>query len=123
MNAFDISSLKFDATGLIPAIIQDSSNQEVLMLGYMNAEAVRRTLEEGRVTFWSRSRHEYWRKGDTSGHAQFVRSVHHDCDADTLLIGVEQIGAACHTGSRTCFEDYDVEALTTVDSSVLGQVD
>ena len=123
MNAFDISSLKFDATGLIPAIIQESSNQEVLMLGYMNAEAVRRTLEEGRVTFWSRSRQEYWRKGDTSGHAQFVRSVHHDCDADTLLIGVEQIGAACHTGSRTCFEDYDVEALTTVDSSVLGQVD
>jgi phosphoribosyl-AMP cyclohydrolase len=123
MNAFDITSLKFDATGLIPAIIQDSSNQEVLMLGYMNAEAVRRTLEEGRVTFWSRSRQEYWRKGDTSGHAQFVRSVHHDCDADTLLIGVEQIGAACHTGSRTCFEDYDVEALTTVDSSVLGQVD
>ena len=123
MNAFDITSLKFDATGLIPAIIQDSSNQEVLMLGYMNAEAVRRTLEEGRVTFWSRSRQEYWRKGDTSGHAQFVRSVHHDCDADTLLIGVEQIGAACHTGSRTCFEDYDVEALTSVDSSVLGQVD
>lgn len=123
MNAFDITSLKFDATGLIPAIIQDSSNLEVLMLGYMNAEAVRRTLEEGRVTFWSRSRQEYWRKGDTSGHAQFVRSVHHDCDADTLLIGVEQIGAACHTGSRTCFEDYDVEALTTVDSSVLGQVD
>lgn len=123
MIAFDITSLKFDATGLIPAIIQDSSNQEVLMLGYMNAEAVRRTLEEGRVTFWSRSRQEYWRKGDTSGHAQFVRSVHHDCDADTLLIGVEQIGAACHTGSRTCFEDYDVEALTTVDSSVLGQVD
>lgn len=123
MNTFDITSLKFDATGLIPAIIQDSSNQEVLMLGYMNAEAVRRTLEEGRVTFWSRSRQEYWRKGDTSGHAQFVRSVHHDCDADTLLIGVEQIGAACHTGSRTCFEDYDVEALTTVDSSVLGQVD
>ena len=123
MNAFDITSLKFDATGLIPAIIQDSSNQEVLMLGYMNAEAVRRTLEEGRVTFWSRSRQEYWRKGDTSGHAQFVRSVHHDCDADTLLIGVEQIGAACHTGSRTCFEDYDVAAITTVDSSVMGQVD
>jgi len=123
VNTFDISILKFDATGLIPAIIQDTNNQEVLMLGYMNAEAVRRTLEEGRVTFWSRSRQEYWRKGDTSGHAQFVRSVHHDCDADTLLIGVEQVGAACHTGSRTCFEDYDVEAVTTVDSSVLGQVD
>ena len=91
------------------------------MLGYMNAEAVRRTLLEGRVTFWSRSRQEYWRKGDTSGHAQFVRSVHHDCDADTLLIGVEQIGAACHTGSRTCFEDYDVAAVVDVDSSVIGQ--
>jgi phosphoribosyl-AMP cyclohydrolase len=123
MNTFDTSALKYDSTGLIPAIIQDSKNKEVLMLGYMNAEAVRRTLDEGRVTFWSRSRQEYWRKGDTSGHAQFVRSVHHDCDADTLLIGVEQIGAACHTGSRTCFEDYDVESLTTVDSSVLGQVD
>jgi phosphoribosyl-AMP cyclohydrolase len=123
MNTFDTSALKYDSTGLIPAIIQDSKNKEVLMLGYMNAEAVRRTLDEGRVTFWSRSRQEYWRKGDTSGHAQFVRSVHHDCDADTLLIGVEQIGAACHTGSRTCFEDYDVESLSTVDSSVLGQVD
>jgi phosphoribosyl-AMP cyclohydrolase len=123
MNTFDTSALKYDSTGLIPAIIQDSKNKEVLMLGYMNAEAVRRTLDEGRVTFWSRSRQEYWRKGDTSGHAQFVRSVHHDCDADTLLIGVEQIGAACHTGSRTCFEDYVVESLTTVDSSVLGQVD
>ena len=96
-------TIAFNADGLVPAIIQDSSNHEVLMLGYMNAEAVRRTLEEGRVTFWSRSRQEYWRKGDTSGHAQFVRSVHHDCDADTLLIGVEQIGAACHTGSRTFF--------------------
>jgi phosphoribosyl-AMP cyclohydrolase len=123
MNTFDTSALKYDSTGLIPAIIQDSKNKEVLMLGYMNAEAVRRTLDEGRVTFWSRSRQEYWRKGDTSGHAQFVRSVYHDCDADTLLIGVEQIGAACHTGSRTCFEDYDVESLSTVDSSVLGQVD
>lgn len=121
MSTFNTSVLNYDANGLIPAIIQDSESQEVLMLGYMNAEAVRRTLNEGRVTFWSRSRQEYWRKGDTSGHAQFVRSVHHDCDADTLLIGVEQIGAACHTGSRTCFEDYEVEALTSVDSSVLAQ--
>ena len=121
MSAFDPSSLKYDSQGLIPAIIQDVANQDVLMLGYMNAEAVRRTLLEGRVTFWSRSRQEYWRKGDTSGHAQFVRSVQHDCDADTLLIGVEQIGAACHTGSRTCFEDYDVAAVVDVDSSVIGQ--
>lgn len=123
MNAIDPSSLKYDADGLIPAVIQDASNKDVLMLGYMNAEAVRRTLTEGRVTFWSRSRQEYWRKGDTSGHAQFVRSVNHDCDSDTLLIGVEQIGAACHTGSRTCFEDYDVDALTNVDSSFQDQVD
>ncbi|MDH6255500.1 MULTISPECIES: phosphoribosyl-AMP cyclohydrolase [Aurantimicrobium] len=121
MSAFDPSNLKYDSQGLIPAIIQDVANNDVLMLGYMNAEAVRRTLLEGRVTFWSRSRQEYWRKGDTSGHAQFVRSVHHDCDADTLLIGVEQIGAACHTGSRTCFEDYDVAAVVDVDSSVIGQ--
>lgn len=121
MGTFDPSLMKYDADGLIPAIIQDFSNKDVLMLGYMNAEAVRRTLEEGRVTFWSRSRQEYWRKGDTSGHAQFVRSVYHDCDADTLLIGVEQIGAACHTGSRTCFEDYDVDARITAVSSVLGQ--
>lgn len=121
MSAFDPSSLKYDSQGLIPAIIQDVANKDVLMLGYMNAEAVRRTLSEGRVTFWSRSRQEYWRKGDTSGHAQFVRSVHHDCDADSLLIGVEQIGAACHTGSRSCFEDYDVAAVVDVDSSVIGQ--
>ena len=121
MSAFDPSNLKYDSQGLIPAIIQDVANNDVLMLGYMNAEAVRRTLSEGRVTFWSRSRQEFWRKGDTSGHAQFVRSVHHDCDADTLLIGVEQIGAACHTGSRSCFEDYDIAAVVDVDSSVIGQ--
>ena len=114
MTDFDESSLRFDAQGLIPAIIQDVSSHEVVMLGYMNAEAVRRTLREGRVTFWSRSRQEYWRKGDTSGHAQYVRSVHHDCDADTLLIAVEQIGSACHTGSRSCFEDYDIPFVTFV---------
>jgi phosphoribosyl-AMP cyclohydrolase len=118
MSVFDSSVLKFDSHGLIPVIIQDSSNREVLMLGYMNQEAVRRTLSEGRVTFWSRSRQEYWRKGDTSGHSQYVRSVHHDCDSDTLLIGVEQIGAACHTGSRTCFEDYDIPAVTNVSHSI-----
>jgi phosphoribosyl-AMP cyclohydrolase len=121
MSTFDPSNLKFDSDGLIPAIIQDASNKDVLMLGYMNAEAVRRTLTEGRVTFWSRSRQEYWRKGDTSGHSQFVRDVHHDCDGDTLLIRVEQIGAACHTGSRTCFEDYDVPAVTNIDSAQLGR--
>ncbi|MDH6422596.1 phosphoribosyl-AMP cyclohydrolase [Aurantimicrobium minutum] len=118
-SEFNPSELKYDANGLIPAIIQDVQNNDVLMLGYMNAEAVRRTLTEGRVTFWSRSRQEYWRKGDTSGHSQLVRSVHHDCDADTLLIRVEQLGSACHTGSRTCFEDYDIPAVENVEASSL----
>ena len=74
------------------------------MVGWMDDEAVRRTLTSGRVTFWSRSRGEYWRKGDTSGHAQYVKSVSIDCDGDALLVSVDQVGAACHTGARTCFE-------------------
>ena len=95
--------------GLMPAIIQQWDSKDVLMLGYMDAEALRRTLTEGRVTFWSRSRQEYWRKGDTSGHAQYVRGAALDCDADTLLVTVDQIGAACHTGAHACF---DVDPLT-----------
>ena len=94
----------FNSDGLLPAIIQQHDSGEVLMMGWMNAEALRRTLSEGRVTFWSRSRQEYWRKGDTSGHAQFVRGAALDCDADTLLVQVEQIGAACHTGAHSCFD-------------------
>ncbi|HEY5224050.1 MAG TPA: phosphoribosyl-AMP cyclohydrolase [Microbacteriaceae bacterium] len=89
---------------LFPAIVQQWDTREVLMLGWMDAEAFRRTMTEGRVTFWSRSRQEYWRKGDTSGHVQYVRSAALDCDADTLLLTVEQVGAACHTGTRTCFD-------------------
>lgn len=99
-----LARTRFGADGLLPAIIQQHDTREVLMLGYMDAEALRRTLTEGRVTFWSRSRQEYWRKGDTSGHAQFVRQARLDCDGDTLLVEVEQIGAACHTGDRTCFD-------------------
>jgi phosphoribosyl-AMP cyclohydrolase len=95
---------KFAADGLLPAIIQQWDSGQVLMLGYMDREALSRTLTEGRVTFWSRSRSEYWRKGDTSGHAQFVRGAALDCDADTLLVQVEQIGVACHTGARSCFD-------------------
>ena len=94
----------FDDRGLLPAIIQQWDTKEVLMLGYMDAEALRRTLTEGRVTFWSRSRQEYWRKGDTSGHAQFVKGAALDCDDDTLLVEVDQIGVACHTGARRCFD-------------------
>jgi phosphoribosyl-AMP cyclohydrolase len=95
---------RFGADGLLPAIVQEESSKDVLMLGYMDREALRRTLTEGRVTFWSRSRNEYWRKGDTSGHAQYVKSVELDCDGDALLVRVDQVGAACHTGARTCFE-------------------
>ncbi|QHC62566.1 phosphoribosyl-AMP cyclohydrolase [Rathayibacter festucae] len=101
----------FDASGLLPAVIQQHDTREVLMLGWMDREALRRTLTEGRVTFWSRSRREYWRKGDTSGHAQYVRGAALDCDADTLLVQVEQIGAACHTGEHSCF---DVDPLAPV---------
>lgn len=99
-----LARVRFGADGLLPAIIQQHDTREVLMLGYMDAEALRRTLTEGRVTFWSRSRQEYWRKGDTSGHVQYVRQAALDCDGDTLLVEVEQIGAACHTGDRTCFD-------------------
>jgi phosphoribosyl-AMP cyclohydrolase len=98
------SRARFNADGLLPAIVQQHDTREVLMLGYMDAEALRRTLTEGRVTYWSRSRQEYWRKGDTSGHAQYVHQAALDCDGDTLLVQVEQIGAACHTGDRTCFD-------------------
>jgi phosphoribosyl-AMP cyclohydrolase len=99
-----IGRARFSREGLIPAIIQQWDTREVLMLGWMNAEALRRTLTSGRVTLWSRSRHAFWRKGDTSGNVQFVRAASLDCDGDTLLVQVEQIGVACHTGTRTCFD-------------------
>jgi phosphoribosyl-AMP cyclohydrolase len=108
--------LKRDADGLVAAIVQQHDTGEVLMLGWMDDEALHRTLTEGRVSFWSRSRQEYWRKGDTSGHVQFVRSVALDCDWDALLVRVEQVGAACHTGARTCF-DADVLLPDSPDSS------
>ena len=97
------SRLKRNVDGLVCAVVQQYDSREVLMVGWMDDEALRRTLAEGRVTFWSRSRREYWRKGDTSGHAQYVKSVHLDCDGDALLIEVDQVGAACHTGERSCF--------------------
>jgi len=100
---FKLASLKFDKNGLIPAIIQDYKNKEVLMLAYMNKESLRRTLKLKKTCFWSRSRKEYWVKGLTSGHFQFVKSIAYDCDLDALLIRVRQIGKACHTGNRSCF--------------------
>jgi phosphoribosyl-AMP cyclohydrolase len=97
--------LKRNPDGLLPAIVQQHDTGEVLMLGWMDDEALHRTLTTGRGTFWSRSRQEYWVKGETSGHRQHVREVRLDCDGDTLLVRVDQEGPACHTGARTCFDD------------------
>lgn len=99
-----VDEIAFGQDGLVPAIIQDDETGSVLMLGYMSAATLAMTLEQGRTVFWSRSRQEVWRKGDTSGNEQRVRSVHYDCDGDTLLIRVEQVGdGACHTGEYSCF--------------------
>ena len=103
-----IARVTFDDRGLVAAIVQQWDTREVLMLAWMDAEAIRRTLTTGRVTYWSRSRQEYWRKGDTSGHAQYVKGARLDCDGDAVLVSVEQIGAACHTGDRTCFDADDL---------------
>ncbi len=96
-------NLKYDANGLLPAIAQDSTSGEVLMVAWMNAEAVRLTVESGEAHFWSRSRQELWRKGATSGNVLQVREVWVDCDGDTLLLKVDAVGPACHTGERSCF--------------------
>jgi phosphoribosyl-AMP cyclohydrolase len=103
--------LKRDDAGLVAAVAQQHDSGEVLMVGWMDDEALHRTLTTGRVTYWSRSRGEYWAKGDTSGHQQWVRSVALDCDGDAVLVTVEQVGAACHTGDRTCFDAGVLPAL------------
>ena len=96
--------VRWNAEGLLPAVVQQHDTGEVLMLAWMDDVALARTLDTGRATYWSRSRQEYWVKGETSGHLQEVREVRLDCDGDTLLLKVEQHGAACHTGDRTCFD-------------------
>ena len=103
--------LKRGPDGLICAVVQQHDTREVLMVGWMDDEALRRTLTTGRVTFWSRSRQEYWRKGDTSGHVQYVKAVALDCDGDAVLVQVDQVGAACHTGERTCFDALPLNAV------------
>jgi phosphoribosyl-AMP cyclohydrolase len=97
------ADLRFDDRGLIPAVVQDAGTGDVLMVAWMNEDAVRRTVESGRTWFWSRSRGELWRKGDTSGNVQRVREVRADCDGDALLVRVDQEGVACHTGRWSCF--------------------
>ena len=103
-TAEELAKVRYDAAGLVPAIVQEHSSGQVLMMGWMNAEALRRTLESGRSWFWSRSRQEYWCKGETSGNRQLVKEVLYDCDGDTLLLKVVQEGGgACHTGEWSCF--------------------
>lgn len=102
------AALKRTSDGLVPAVVQQHDTGEVLMLGWMDDEALARTLTTGRATYWSRSREEYWVKGETSGHRQWVREVRLDCDGDTLLVKVDQEGPACHTGDRTCFEAHEL---------------
>lgn len=115
--SFDPASLKYDAQGLIPCIAQDHATGEVLMMAWMTAEAVARTLETGRVTYWSRSRAAFWVKGETSGHVQRLVELRVDCDRDCLLALVDQTGPACHTNRRSCFytavRDGDEVVLTT----------
>lgn len=98
-----IEQLKFNADGLIPAIVQDAQNGQVLMMAWMNVDSLKKTLETGKTVFWSRSRGKYWMKGESSGHFQVVKDIAFDCDADVLLVKVDQTGPACHEGYRSCF--------------------
>jgi len=126
------AKLKWDASGLIPAVVQDYSSKEVLMLAYMNRESLKLSAESGETWFWSRSRQELWHKGATSGHTQRIKSMHYDCDGDTLLVRVEQQGPACHTGKYSCFfneiptaeaDSYESEATGADRFAVLSKLD
>lgn len=99
----ELAAMRFGADGLIAAVAQDRRSRDVLMVAWMNADALRRTLETGRAWYWSRSRNELWCKGETSGDRQYVRSIAYDCDMDAVLLQIDQVGGACHTGDRTCF--------------------
>ena len=127
-SSLPFSSFKLNEDGLIPVIVQDFRTAEILMMAYMNEEAYEQTLREGMMTYWSRSRQELWRKGDTSGHYQYVKSLDIDCDRDTILAKVEQIGSACHTGHRSCFytnlasKAYDGRNPMTVFDDVMATI-
>ena len=124
MSALDpqiAALLKRDDAGLVTAVVQQHDTGEVLMVGWMDDEALHRTLTTGRATYWSRSRQEFWVKGETSGHRQWVKGVRLDCDGDTLLVAVDQEGPACHTGDRTCFDARELPvAVATATSSSEG---
>lgn len=120
----DLKGLKFNKNGLIPAIIQDYRTNTVLMMAYMNEEALRATIGTGVTHFWSRSRKKLWRKGETSGHIQIVKRILYDCDGDALLVQVEQVGSACHTGNRSCFYRglYEKEILPSAQEVSLAEI-
>ncbi len=117
-----VARLTFDDAGLVPAVVQDHESRDVLMVAWMDADAVVATVREGRTVFWSRSRGQLWRKGETSGHVQHVRDLRVDCDADTLLVTVEQVGAACHTGERTCFHRRPADLVAADPSGTPAEV-
>jgi len=122
MQLFD--AIKFDENGLVPVVIQDFQNNEVLMVAYMNRESLKTTLETGKTHFWSRSRQKYWMKGESSGHTQEVKEIFIDCDADCVLMKVEQKVAACHTGFRGCFyRKWEGGEFKTVGSKVFNEED
>lgn len=111
MNSINLDDLKFNADGLIPCVAQDAENGEVLMVAYMNRDALQATIESGKAQYWSRSRQKFWIKGESSGHTQEVVEIRTDCDADTILLKVKQNVAACHVGYRSCFfRKLDAEA-------------
>lgn len=107
----ELRLLTWNDQGLVPVVVQQWDTLEVLMMAWADEEALRRTLTTGRATYWSRSRRQYWRKGDTSGHVQHVRGARLDCDGDTVLLLVDQVGVACHTGTRTCFDGRDLDPV------------
>lgn len=121
-QAIPVETIRYDDRGLVPAIVQDYLDGTVLMMAWMNQEALQKTLETAETWFWSRSRQEFWHKGAASGHLQKVRSIRYDCDSDAILVGVEQIGdVACHTGERSCFHQVD-GAITPPPADTLSQV-
>ena len=120
-QAIPIEQIRYDAKGLVPAIVQDYLDGTVLMMAWVNRESLQKTLDTKETWFWSRSRGELWHKGETSGHIQKVRSLRYDCDSDALLIGVQQVGVACHTGERSCFHQVDGE-IAPPPADTLSQV-
>ncbi len=117
-----INKIKYDEKGLVPAIAQDVTTKEVLMLAYMNEESLKKTIETGMATYFSRSRGQLWQKGETSGHVQTIKGIYYDCDADTILLKVEQTGPACHTGSYSCFFNPIVKEEKKAGAEILQEV-